>query len=155
MSKHTLPKSNILDILYIRADFSALGDCLKLINSNLRNEEGGRILHCDGGLKFCAQLVFLNWYVLSYKLLCYRLIHRSVDRWVLGHIYNMKNQLCAGLGSRASTVKKIGGQLWATFEGGFFMFCGAKKNIFFKYCSVRTKKLHKMKVRQPKKIFKI
>ena len=56
----TLPKSNILDILYIRADFNALGDCLKLINSNLRNEEGGRILHCDGGLKFCAQLVFLN-----------------------------------------------------------------------------------------------
>ena len=128
MSKHTLPKSNILDILYIRADFSALGDCLKLINSNLRNEEGGRILHCDGGLKFCAQLVFLNWYVLSHKLLCYRLIHRSVDRWVLGHIHNMKNQFLAGLGSRAITGKKWS-WLWVTFEGFFSCFHGQKINL--------------------------
>ena len=129
MSKHTLPKSNILDILYIRADFSALGDCLKLINSNLRNEEGGRILHCDGGLKFCAQLVFLNWYVLSHKVLCYRLIHRSVDRWVLGHIHNMKNQFLAGLGSRASTGKKKLGPIVSNFFWLFSCFHGQKINL--------------------------
>ena len=35
-----------------------------------------------------------------------RLHHRSVDRWILGHIYNMKNQFWAGLGSWASTEKK-------------------------------------------------
>ena len=135
MSKHTLPKSNILDILYIRADFSALGDCLKLINSNLRNEEGGRILHCDGGLKFCAQLVFLNWYVLSHKVLCYRLIHRSVDRWVLGHIHNMKNQFLAGLGSRASTGKKFGADYEQHLRAVFLCFQGQK--IFFLKISYR------------------
>ena len=45
--------------------------------------------------------------------------HRSGDRWVLGHFYNIKNQLRAGCGNRASTVKKkVWGRLWATFEGG-------------------------------------
>ena len=34
--------------------------------------------------------------------------HRSVDRWVLGHIYDMKNQFPAGFGSLASTEKKLG-----------------------------------------------
>ena len=54
------------------------------------------------------------------------------------------------LGSRASTEKKVLGRLWVTFEGCFFMFSGAKKmsNFFQKYCSVRTKKLHKMKVKK-------
>ena len=46
--------------------------------------------------------------------------------------------------------KKMGGRLWVTFEGCFFMFSGAKKmsNFFQKYCSVRTKKLHKMKLKK-------
>ena len=35
---------------------------------------------------------------------------------------------------------------WATFEGSFFMFSGAI--FFFKHCSVRTKKLHKMKLKK-------
>ena len=30
----------------------------------------------------------------------------ETDESVLGHIYNMKNQFWAGLGSQASTVKK-------------------------------------------------
>jgi hypothetical protein len=37
---------------------------------------------------------------------------------------------------------------WETFEGGFFqLFCGQTKTKFFfwKYCRVRTKKLHKIK----------
>ena len=48
------------------------------------------------------------------------------------------------LGSRASTEKKVGGQLWAILEGVFFMFWGAKKDskFFWKPHSVRTKKLH-------------
>ena len=34
--------------------------------------------------------------------------HRPVDRWVLGHIHNIKNQFWAVLGSRARTEKKLG-----------------------------------------------
>ena len=50
-----------------------------------------------------------------------------------GHIYNMKNQFWAGLGSWASTVKKkVWGRLWATFEARFFMFSWAKNK--FKIC---------------------
>ena len=47
--------------------------------------------------------------------------------------------------------KKNWGRLWATFEGFFFIFSGAEKYIyiyFFNF-SVRTKKMHKMKVRKP------
>ena len=38
--------------------------------------------------------------------------------------------------------KQKSGRLWATFEGRFFKFSLAKKslNLFWKYCSVRTKK---------------
>ena len=71
------------------------------------------------------------------KSLAYlKLIHPS---WVLGHIYNMKSQFKDGLGSRASTVKKVWGRWWATFETRFFMFSWAKK-IYLKkkYPSVRT-----------------
>ena len=48
------------------------------------------------------------------------------------------------IGSQASTGKKNLGQLWATFDGVFFMFSLAKKSFFQKclHCSVRTKKLH-------------
>ena len=49
-----------------------------------------------------------------------------------------------------STEKNIGGRLWATFEGGFFMFLGSKNilNLFWKYFSIRTKKLHNLQVRR-------
>jgi hypothetical protein len=41
--------------------------------------------------------------------------------------------------------KKQGlGRLWATFEGGFFMFSGAILILIFLNCSVRAKKLHKI-----------
>ena len=51
---------------------------------------------------------------------------------VLGHIYNMKNQFWAGLGSQAVLVKKkVWGRLWATFEARFFMFSWAKNNFNF------------------------
>jgi hypothetical protein len=36
------------------------------------------------------------------------------------------------LGPVGNTEKKIGGQLQASFEGGSFMFSGAKKNVIFK-----------------------
>ena len=65
--------------------------------------------------------------------------YREVPRWEIF----MEQELRVGLVS--STEKKGPGQLWATFEGGFFMFSGAKKNCFvFKYCSFCTKKLRKM-----------
>ena len=53
--------------------------------------------------------------------------HRSVDRWVLGHIYNMKNQFWAGLSSRASTVKKKFGADYEQLSRAFFyVFMGKK-----------------------------
>ena len=41
-------------------------------------------------------------------------------------------EIWAGLGPVGNTEKKIGGQLQAFFEGGSFMFSGAKKNVIFK-----------------------
>ena len=40
-------------------------------------------------------------------------------------------------------------ELWATFDGRFLKFFGKKKILKFlkKYCSVPTKKLHKMQLR--------
>ena len=54
------------------------------------------------------------------------------------------SEIWAGLGPVGHSEKW--GRLWATFESGFFMFSGAKKifNFLKKYCSVRTKKLHKI-----------
>ena len=45
------------------------------------------------------------------------------------NIFFMKSQFWAGLGSRASTWKKVWGWLWATFAEYFFMFSWAKKNL--------------------------
>ena len=42
--------------------------------------------------------IVVKWFLMAYK-------HRSVDRWVLGRIYNMKNQFWAGLGNWAGTEK--------------------------------------------------
>ena len=45
-------------------------------------------------------------------------------------------------------VKKGLGQLWATFEGGYFNFLWSKKKKkFWKHCSVRTEKLNRKKVK--------
>ena len=55
----------------------------------------------------------------------------NCTRWLLGHVYNMKNQFWAGLGSQAS------------------MYCGKKK--FWKYCSVHTEKLHRIKFKKKSK----
>ena len=66
-------------------------------------------------------------------------------------IYNIKNQFWVCLGSQASTAKKnIGGWLWATFEARFLCFHGQKISLifFWKYCSVRTEKLHRIKVKK-------
>ena len=53
--------------------------------------------------------------------------HRSVDRWVLGHIYNMKNQFWDGLGSRSSTEKTNLGSIMSNFWGLLFhVFLGKK-----------------------------
>jgi hypothetical protein len=42
---------------------------------------------------------------------------------------------------------------YATFEGSVFMPSGSKKLfIFFRYCSIRTKKLHSMKHEGEKKL---
>ena len=52
-------------------------------------------------------------------------------------------------GQLRAARKKSGCEFfWATFEGRFFNFLWAKKNLifFWKYCIVRTKKLHKIKL---------
>ena len=54
---------------------------------------------------------------------------------------------CLGhLGSQGSMEKSGFEVFWVTFEGGFFNFFWAKKNLkyFLKYFSVRIEKLHKM-----------
>ena len=80
---------------------------------------------------------------------------RYDHRWVLGHIYDMKNQFWAGLGSRASTWKKSLGPIMSNFWGRFFLcFHGQKINLifFWKYCRVRTEKLHRIKVNKSQKV---
>ena len=49
------------------------------------------------------------------------------------HFYGTENEIWAGFGPVDNTEKQIWGRLWATFEGSFFMFLGAKKqfNLFF------------------------
>ena len=42
-----------------------------------------------------------------------------------------KNEIRAGFGAVGNTENEIGGWLWSTFEGGFFMFSGAKKESNF------------------------
>ena len=73
---------------------------------------------------------------------------KSLHRSRSGDIFEeqkMRSELALG---RLAILKKWG-RLRATFEGSFFMFSGAKKLLIFlkKRCSVRTKKLHKMKLK--------
>ena len=51
--------------------------------------------------------------------------------------------------------KKVWGRLWATFEARFFMFSWAKKNLkfFWKFFSVCTEKLHRIRVKNVRKHF--
>ena len=75
----------------------------------------------------------------------FTIVHRQENRRLVGHFYDMKNRFWAvGCG-----IKGLD-RLWATFEGGFFNFLWAKKNIyiFWKHCSVRTEKLHRKKVKK-------
>ena len=51
--------------------------------------------------------------------------HRYGDKWVLGHIYNMKSQFWA-VGCGLDCEKKGLGRLWATFEVCFFKFSWVK-----------------------------
>jgi hypothetical protein len=53
----------------------------------------------------------------------------------------------ANLGMTKTAEQKL---KYATFEGVFFNFSGAKKvlNYFKRYCSVCTKKLHSIKVKK-------
>ena len=64
------------------------------------------------------------------------------------HIYNMKNQLWAGLGSRAVIVKKSLGPIMSNFWGPvFYVFMGKKNkfNLFFENIvasALKSEKLH-------------
>ena len=68
--------------------------------------------------------------------------HRSLDT----RIYKTNIQFWAVLGSRGCREKIQ----TATFEVSFTMFSWPKIlfNVFLKYCSIRTKKLHSIKVRK-------
>ena len=79
-------------------------------------------------------------------------------RWVLGHIYNMKNQFSAGLGSRAVLVKKKFVANYEQLLRPVFLCFHRQKNdliFFWKYCSVRTVKLHRIKVKKWKKNWEV
>ena len=73
----------------------------------------------------------------------------------MGHIYNMKNQFWAGLGSRAVLVKKkFGAHYEQLLRSVFLCFYVQKMNlIFFENCRVRTEKLHRRKVKKSQKKF--
>ena len=79
-------------------------------------------------------------------------LHRSCT-W--RHFYGTENEIWIGFGPVVNTEKKIGGWLWATFEGVFSCFQGQKIFFLFKYCSIRSKRLHNMKVGNPPKYFNI
>ena len=66
--------------------------------------------------------------------------YTQVTQYAVSNFYGTGIEIWAGFGPVGNTEKKVGGQLWATFEGGFFMFSGSKK--IDKHYSVRTKKLH-------------
>ena len=71
------------------------------------------------------------------------------------HFLGKQTESWAGLGLVGSTEKKLFDQLWATFEGSFFMFSCPKNRfeLFLKIPCVRIKKLHKKKVTKTPKIF--
>jgi hypothetical protein len=56
------------------------------------------------------------------------------------HFYGTEYEIWADFGPVGNTGKIWAGK-YASFEGVFYVFIG-KKNIFFKYCTVHTKKLH-------------
>ena len=49
----------------------------------------------------------------------------------MGDFHGTRVQIWAGLGPIGSTEEKGLGRLWATFEGGFFVFSRAKKMLNF------------------------
>ena len=83
---------------------------------------------------------------------------KSLYRCCAGrHFYGAENEIWAGFGPPVSnTEKKIGADYEQLLRVIFSSFQGQKNNFFFfKYCSTCTKKLHKMKVRNQKRFFKI
>ena len=76
----------------------------------------------------------------SYMVICFEnwsdlaQIHsKSLYKSRVGkHLYGTENEIWAGLGPVGNTEKKIGGQLWATFESLFLMFSGAKQKFDLK-----------------------
>ena len=73
----------------------------------------------------------------------------------MNNFYCTEFEIWAGFGPVGNTAKKKLGPIMSNFRGQFFHVIMGKKIIqfsfLFKYCSVRNKKLHKMKV---EKIFK-
>ena len=67
------------------------------------------------------------------------------------HFYGTENEIWACFGPDGNTEKN-GGLSSATFEGVSLCFYG-QFFFSFEYCSIRTKKLHETKLRQPKKNF--
>ena len=68
--------------------------------------------------------------------------------WSISHILEHEF-FCLGRLAAQGSKEKSGFEIfWATFESGFFQLFKGKKNLifFWKYFSVNTKKLHKMKL---------
>ena len=68
--------------------------------------------------------------------------------WVLSNFYGTEIKIWAGFGPIGNTEKN-GGMIVSIFWGFFFMFSWGKKG-FLKYYIIRTKKLHKMNVKNKK-----
>ena len=63
----------------------------------------------------------------------------------VNNFYETEIEIWAGFGPDGSTEKKFGADYEQVLRAFFCVFIG---NFFFKYCSIRTKKLPKMKMKK-------
>ena len=85
---------------------------------------------------------------------CGEVSPKSLYRSLTGrHFYGTENEIQAGFGPVGNIEKKLEADYEQLLRLVFSCIQGEKNNLtFFKrYCSVCSKKLHKMKVRKPKK----
>ena len=89
--------------------------------------------------------------MLCILLSCSHLVPSSIYSWSLSHILEHEFFCLSRLGSSGSKEIKWIWVFLSNFWGWFFQLFVVEKNSFFKYCSLLTKKLHKINF---KKFFK-
>ena len=132
---------------YIFLKLNSLNTTMKGVfknNDNVQNAKQKLLKVQQSRNQFSFSDIFLNFYgdERLFAQFHIQLVYRPhFGTWIL---------LFGPFGLSWQYGKKSGFEFfWATFEGGFFNFLWAKKRLkfFFKYCSVRTKMLHKIKLK--------